>query len=132
MRWILETEKYIGKPYRHRRKGDRFDCLSLINSVLNENGYNLPEDDGKEISENWYQEDPERLIKGLTKYGNRIPADLKQPLDVVVFSFRGIPSHCGIMTDRSHFMHVRQGKTVSISRLKHYRRYLHSIWRMEV
>ena len=126
----MNTDKYIGKPYKHRGKGQSFDCLSLVITYLNDNGYNLPYDDDKPIADNWYEDNPNRLIEGLSQYGNRVYKI--KPLDVLVFKFKGIPSHCGVMTDRSHFMHVRQEKTVSISRLKHYKKYLHSIWRMEV
>ena len=128
----MNTEKYIGKPYKHRGEGQSFDCLSLVISFLNDNGYNLPYDDNKPISEKWYEDNPNRLIEGLRKYGKRIKSSDIQPFDVIVFEFGGIASHCGVMTDKSHFMHVRQETTVSISRLKHYKKYLHSIWRMEV
>ncbi len=129
---MIDISKYIGKPYQHRGEGQSFDCLSLVITALNEHGYNLPPGDGEMIRKEWYREDPERLIKGLKQYGKRISVDELQPLDVVVFSFRGIPRHAGVMVDRSHMIHARQGKDVAIIRLKHYMRFFHSAWRMEV
>jgi cell wall-associated NlpC family hydrolase len=126
----LDISKYIGKQYRHRGEGQSFDCLSLVISVLNDNGYNLPYDDGRPIGGEWYIDNPDRLIEGLSQYGKRITPDQLQPLDVVVFSFRGIPRHAGIMIDRSHMIHARQGKDVAVIRLKHYIRFFHSAWRM--
>lgn len=126
------VQKYVGKEYQHRGKDNSFDCLSLVVSVLNDFGYNLPEDDGELVSENWYQEEPDRLIHGLEKYGKKITADKLQPLDVVVFSFSNIPRHCGVMIDRSHFLHARTGKKAAVIRLKFYKRFLHSCWRLEV
>lgn len=122
--------KYIGKPYRHNGRSDSLDCLGLAISFLNAHGRNLPENDGKPILEHWYREDPERLVRGLEKYGKRTLLNQLQPFDVVVFSFRGIPRHAGVMIDRSHFIHARRGKDVAVIRLKHYRRFFHSAYRI--
>ena len=122
--------QYIGKPYQHNGRGDSLDCLGLVISFLRDHGIYLPEDDGKPIPKNWFNEDPERLVRGLSQYGRKISPDELQPLDVVVFSFRGIPRHAGVMVDRSHFIHARQGKDVAVIRLKHYMRFFHSAWRI--
>ena len=129
---ILNISKYVGKAYQHRGEGRSFDCLSLVVSILNDNGYNLPCDDGKEIRTDWFADNPNRLIEGLSRYGKQISAEQLQPLDVVVFAFRGIPRHVGVMVDGSRMIHARQGKEVAVIRLKHYKRFLHSCWRMEV
>jgi len=122
--------KYVGRPYQHNGRGNTLDCLGLVISFLRDNGIYLPDDDGKPIEKDWYRTDPQRLVRGLSKYGKRISADQLQPLDVVVFSFRGVPRHAGVMVDRSHFIHAREGKEVAVIRLKHYKRFLHSCWRM--
>lgn len=120
--------KYVGKPYQHNGRDDSLDCLGLVISFLNDHGYNLPPGDEKPIEKEWYRKDPERLVRGLSQYGKRIAAEQLQPLDVVVFAFRGIPCHAGVMVDRSHFIHAREGKDVAVIRLKHYKRFLHSCW----
>ncbi|MCG8515663.1 MAG: C40 family peptidase [Halanaerobiales bacterium] len=122
--------KYIGKPYQHNGRSDKLDCLGLVVSFLNDNGMSLPENDGNPILEHWYREDPERLVRGFEKYGEKIPVDQLQPFDVVVFSFQGIPRHAGVMVDRSNFMHARQGKDVAVIRLKHYMKFFHSAYRI--
>lgn len=126
-----KVKNYVGKEYEHRGTENSFDCLSLVISILNDFGYDLPWDDGRTISEDWYQEDPLRLIRGLAKYGKRISSDKLQPLDVVVFSFSDIPRHCGLMISRSKMIHARTDKKTAIIRIKHYKRFLHSYWRME-
>lgn len=122
--------KYIGKEYEHNGRKDTLDCLGLVVSFLRDNGIYIPGDDGELIEKNWYEDDPLRLVNGLSKYGKRKSLKELQPLDVVVFSFKRIPRHAGVMTDRSHFIHAREGKKVALIRLKHYKRYFHSGWRI--
>lgn len=125
-----KIEKYIGKEYRHNGRKDTLDCLGLVVSFLRDNGIYLPSDDGEEIKKDWFQDNPNRLIEGLSQYSDKVDIDNIQPLDVLVFSFKGIPRHAGVMTDRTHFIHAREGKKVAVVRLKHYKRFLHSIWRV--
>jgi cell wall-associated NlpC family hydrolase len=123
--------EYVGRKYQYNGRGEALDCLGLVISFLNDNGIYLPNDDGDPIQKDWYADRPLRLVNGLSQHGRKInnPEEL-QPLDVVVFSFRGIPRHVGVMTDKSHFIHAREGKKVAIIRLKHYKRFLHSCWRV--
>ena len=123
-------EKYIGKEYKHNGRKDTLDCLGLVVSFLRDNGIYLPSNDGELIKKNWFEDNPNRLIEGLSRYSNRMNIEEIEPLDIVVFSFRGIPRHAGVMTDRSHFIHAREGKKVAVIRLKHYKRFLHSCWRV--
>jgi cell wall-associated NlpC family hydrolase len=123
--------KYVGKEYKHNGRDDQLDCLGLVISFLKDNGIYLPSDDGEDIKKEWFKENPRRLIEGLSNHGKRISLNKLQPLDVVVFSFRGIPRHAGVTTDRSHFIHAREGKKVAIIRLKHYKKFFHSGWRIE-
>jgi cell wall-associated NlpC family hydrolase len=122
--------KYVGRPYQHNGRGDSLDCLGLVISFLREYGIYLPDNDGQPISPDWFQKDPERLIRGFSQYGKKIPLEELQPLDVVVFSFQGIPRHAGVMVTRTQFIHARQGKDVAVIRLKHYKRFFHSAWRI--
>lgn len=127
---MKKAEKYIGKEYKHRGEKNSFDCFSLVVGFLGEFGIILPEDDGRKINKNWYDKEPDRLISGLKKYGKMIRADKLQPLDVVVFSFDNTPRHMGVMVSRTKMLHARDGKKSAIIRLKHYKRFLHSCWRL--
>ncbi|KXS41189.1 MAG: cell wall-associated hydrolase, invasion-associated protein [Candidatus Frackibacter sp. T328-2] len=123
--------KHVGKPYRHNgRNLNGLDCLGLVVSFLRDNNIYLPDDDGKFIPEDWYKDDPERFINGLKQYGKKVEINDRQPLDVVVFSFKGIPKHAGVMISRSRFIHARRGKKVAVIRLKHYKKFFHSLWRI--
>ncbi|MFW6145690.1 MAG: NlpC/P60 family protein [bacterium] len=125
-------EKYVGQPYKHNGRNEYLDCLGLIISFLSEHGIKLPEDDGRVIEKEWYKKDPRRLIRGLKEYAAvNIPANKLRPLDVVVFEFEGIPRHMGVMISRSKFIHARENKKVAVIRLKHYKRFLHSCWRVK-
>jgi len=127
---MIDTGKYVGRKYEHNGRKDTLDCLGLLVSFLRDNGIYLPSNDGELIKKNWFEDNPNRLIEGLSRYSNRMNIEEIEPLDIVVFSFRGIPRHAGVMTDRSHFIHAREGKKVAVVRLKHYKRFLHSCWRV--
>jgi cell wall-associated NlpC family hydrolase len=127
---MIDTGKYVGRKYEHNGRKDTLDCLGLVVSFLRDNGIYLPSNDGELIKKNWFEDNPNRLIEGLSRYSNRMNIEEIEPLDIVVFSFRGIPRHAGVMTDRSHFIHAREGKKVAVVRLKHYKRFLHSCWRV--
>lgn len=128
---MISVEKYVGKKYKHNGRDDQLDCLGLVISFLRDNGIYLPSDDGKPIQKEWFKDDPQRLVKGLSDFGEKIDVDNLKPLDVVVFAFKGIPKHAGVMIDRSRFIHAREGKKVAVIRLKHYKRFLHSCWRIK-
>lgn len=123
-------EKYVGKEYKHNGREDELDCLGLVVSFLRDNGIYLPSDDGKAINKEWYEDNPKRLIEGLSQYADEVDISNIEPLDIVIFQFRGIPRHAGVITDRTHFIHAREGKKVTVVRLKHYKRFLHSCWRV--
>lgn len=125
---MIDITKYVGIEYSH----DDINCLSLVVTILNEYGYNLPFDDGEIIKEKWYDSNPDRLITGIKQYGKQIPTNKLQLLNVVVFSFGGIPRHMGLMLDRAQFIHARQSKKSAITKLRYYQKFLHSCWRMEV
>mgnify|MGYP000659764857 CR=1 FL=1 len=129
MRDIIE--KYVGMEYKHRGGEGTVDCLSLVVSFLRDNGIYLPDDDGKKIENNWYVKDPGRFVRELSKYANIVAAAEIQTLDIVIFELQGIPRHAGVVVDRNKFIHAREGRKVAVTRLKHYQKYLHSIWRVE-
>src|SRR5690606_11778146 len=92
----IDTRKYRGIAFRHNGRGmDGVDCLGLILVILRDAGIILPDDDGRPITPRWYDTDPQRLVRGLERYGRRIDVTELQPLDVVVFSFHGKPRHAG-------------------------------------
>ena len=129
MRKIIN--KYVGMEYEHRGKKGTVDCLSLVVDFLRDNDIYLPKDDGNLIDKKWYKDDPNRLIRELKKYANMKSIDEIKPLDVLVFKLQGIPKHAGVMVSRSKFIHAREGRKATVTRLKHYKKYLHSIWRVE-
>lgn len=120
--------KYVGEHYNFETN----NCLTFVIKILNDNGYNLPDNDGFYLPENWYETEQDRMLKGLGQYGNQISAEKIQRFDIVVFTFSGIPRHMGLMLDKSQFIHIREGKRSIISKLRHYQKFLHSVWRMEV
>ena len=126
------TEKYVGVHYKHngRKIEEGLDCLGVIICFLYEWGFELPSDDGCTIEKDWYKTNPSRLIQGLEEYGKKIAMEKIRPLDVVVFSFHGIPRHLGIMVDDYYFLHAREGEKTSIMRLKRYTKYFYSAYRV--
>lgn len=128
---MIDARKYLGIPYKHNgRDKAGVDCLGLMLMVLRDAGIILPNDDGRPIDPRWYDADPERLVRGLERYGRRIDVTELQPLDVVVFCFQGKPRHAGVMMSRSQFIHIRENQSVSIARLKRYSRFFYAAYRM--
>lgn len=127
---MIQTDKYLHKSYKFNGRGaEGYDCLGLMLDVLKNNGINLPNDDGREINFSWFQSEPDRFIKGLEKHFNRIKINDRQPLDVVVFLFDGIPRHSGVLVDKYNFIHIIENSTVHISKLSKWNKRIHSIWR---
>lgn len=126
---MIETQKYLGERYKFNGRGGPYDCLGLVLEVLRDNGIDLPGDDGKKITSNWMNENPERLVEGLGCYFNQIDIEDKQPLDVAVFLIGGIPRHAGVIIDNYRIIHIFDNSTVHISRISKWKKRLHSIWR---
>lgn len=121
--------KYVGKSYSHNDKGG-LDCLGLVVSFLHDNNIELPRGDGLCIKEDWYNENPDRLLDGLEKHCIKVDISELQALDILAFEFDGVVRHLGVMVSRSRFLHARQNRLAAATRLKHYKKHLHSIWRV--
>lgn len=111
------VRKYVGIPYKHNGRDLKgLDCLGLIWRFYADMGIDVPDSDGRPISEDWYREDPDRYIRGLLKVGAAVTGPLK-PLDLVYFQLRGVVRHAGIMVSPNVFIHVRENRPVMLSRL---------------
>lgn len=127
---MIDTNKYLDKKYKFGDFGEEgYDCLSLMITILRDNGIQLPDDDGREISEVWQKKEPQRLIKGLSKHFNQIAFCDRQPLDVVVFSIYGVPRHAGVLVSKYKFIHITENSKVHISKLSRWKNNLHSVWK---
>jgi len=120
--------KYVGEKYSHNDKRG-LDCLGLVVSFLHDNGIETPRDDGLYIKKDWYNENPNRLLDGLERHCIKVDISELQALDILAFEFDGVVRHLGVMVSRSRFLHARKGRLAAITRLRHYKKYLHSIWR---
>ncbi|HBL36261.1 MAG TPA: glycoside hydrolase [Firmicutes bacterium] len=119
------ARQFLGIPYRHGGRDENgLDCLGLAHFFYKELGISLPTSDGLAYTANWYQEDPERLLRGLLKVGRAV--DLKkeslEPADLVYFRVGGTITHAGVMIDPHSFLHVMIGQQVHIT-------YLNPAWR---
>lgn len=127
---MIETDKYLYQKYQFNGRGKKgYDCLGLMLDVLNDNNIDLPDGDGRKINYDWFQSEPERFIKGLSNYFDKVDINDRQPLDVVVFLFAGIPKHSGVLIDNYNFIHIIENSTVHISKLSRWNKRIHSIWR---
>jgi hypothetical protein len=80
-------------------------------------GIILPNDDGKEIEEEWYKQDPQRYIRSLRKLdGVLVSRNDLQALDLVYFAIaRDIITHTGVMINRYEFAHMSPKNNFQIS-----------------
>ncbi|HPT88734.1 MAG TPA: C40 family peptidase [Bacillota bacterium] len=111
-------QKYLGIPYRHGgRDMNGVDCLGLVYLIYRDCGIEIPDNDGREYTKDWYKVEPDRYLKGIRRYGKEVPLDSLKPLDLVYFKMGRAVTHTGIMVDEKSFIHVLEGTRVHISRL---------------
>ena len=104
------SDKYIGVAYEFggRDISVGTDCLRLVEVIyLKELGLTI-EEDGKSVEENWYVNNPDRLIREAVTRGEVIIdiSKLKE-FDAVFFKLKDdVIRHIGVMTDNyGHFLH---------------------------
>ncbi|HBT17931.1 MAG TPA: glycoside hydrolase [Firmicutes bacterium] len=113
------AQEFIGIPYCHGGRDMKgLDCLGLVYLFYNKVGINIPDNDGKEYSLEWYKKDPERLLRGIQQVGKEVAihSEPLQPLDLVYFRIGGAITHAGIMLDKDCFIHVMIGQLIHITR----------------
>lgn len=117
------VRKYRNIPYKHNGRSLRgVDCLGLIIFIYREFGIEIPQGDGKPITENWSKKDPERYIRNLLKLGKEVEYEELQVLDLVYFKLvKDIVTHSGVMINNNEFIHILQDKDVEVSSIE--RRY---------
>ena len=109
----------VGIPYKHNgRDKDGFDCLGLVWYVYTQMGIPFPKGDGLPIEDDWYETDPDRYLKGLLGLGLDAKEPLR-PLDLVYFRIiNDAVTHSGVLITDDRFLHVLEGRTVQLTRLR--------------
>ena len=114
------AEKYVGLPFRfHGRTLEGVDCFGLV-YLIYKNEFGLEVTDWKRKE----QEEPhitnmriaESFKEGM-QYSEWSPVTQPMCADVVLFNINQRPSHCGIMLDRTHFLHAAEGTNSVIQSL---------------
>jgi len=112
--------RYVGAPYKHGGRGpDGYDCLGIVLAVYRDAGIETGYSDRETYCEDWHAADPERYLRGLLAVGRPASRPLL-PYDLVYFSIGGIVRHAGVMVNQNQFVHVLDGRAVTISRLMRY------------
>lgn len=109
----------IGIPYKHNgRSTGGFDCLGLVWYVYSQMGISFPSGDALPIENDWYKSDPNRYLRGLLTVGREATKPLK-PLDLVYFRvINNAVTHSGVLVTDDRFLHVLEGRTVQLTRLR--------------
>ena len=110
------SNKYIGLEY----KWGTNDCLRIVENVYkNEKDFIIKKGD-EPVSEEWYIQNPNRIIKYAVENGAIIrDIDQLREFDCVFFKMRGIIRHLGVMTDNyGHFLHQLQKQTSRIDNIR--------------
>jgi len=112
--------RYVGAPYKHRGRGpDGYDCLGLLLAIYRDAGIKTGYADQEVYDADWHEIDPERYLRGLLIYG-RPASPPWMPFDLVYFSIGGVVRHAGVMVNDRQFVHVLDGRSVTVSRLARY------------
>lgn len=109
----------IGIAYKHNgRDRDGFDCLGLVWYVYTQLGIPFPSGDGVPINDDWYDSDQERYLRGLLCVGVAAKEPLA-PLDLVYFRvINDAVTHSGVLITDDRFLHVLEGRTVQLTKLR--------------
>ncbi len=109
------SDAYIGLNYKfgsHDLKQGS-DCLRLVEEIYKkEKNYHVKEDN-KQVTRDWYIQNPERLIKQAVEHGEIIK-DITQlrEFDAVFFKMKKVVRHIGVMIDNyGHFVHQLEKRT---------------------
>lgn len=92
--------KYVGIPFKFLGTTfDGVDCIGLCQLFLNQHNYDIEFRDGREITKDWYETEPLRLLIWLNRNFTKIK-DMNnlQYGDIVLFEING-ESHTGIYID---------------------------------
>lgn len=113
------ASELIGIPYRHNgRDRGGLDCLGLVWYVYTQMGIPFPSGDGLKVDENWYKSDPNRYLRGLLDVGANATEPLKS-LDLVYFRIiNNAVTHSGVLITDDRFLHVLEGRTVQLTKLR--------------
>lgn len=126
------VKKYLGIPYKHNGRDLKgLDCLGLMQSFLADHGVNIPSSDGCTINTQWYKADPERFVRGLSKYGSEVPYVGREALDVTVFEIKGMPVHAGVIVDYLRFIHIMEGRYVQLGRFTRWKNRVYKVFRID-
>lgn len=121
MRIKKVLEKYKDVPFAHNgRTLQGLDCLGFIINFYKEFGIFIPNDDGKDIEEDWYKKEPQRYIRNIKMLdGVQVSFNDLRALDLVYFSVaRNIITHTGIMINSSEFAHMSPKRNFQISKME--------------
>lgn len=115
------SNTYIGLPYKFGSNDleQGTDCLRLVEEIYKrEKNYHVKED-GKEVTKDWYIQNPERLIKQAVEHGEVIKDIIQlKEFDAVFFKMKNIIRHVGVMSDNyGHFIHQLEKRTSRIDNL---------------
>lgn len=108
------AREWIGTPYHHQAsvKGVGCDCLGLLRGVYREAVGPEPEA-MPNYSPGWDEVARQDIMLAKCRAHLRVrPIDRRGPGLVLVFRMRrrAVAKHCGIMTDRNHFVHSQSGR----------------------
>ena len=122
------SNKYIGIEYKFgsRNLKEGSDCLRLVEEIYRrEKGFEIKED-GEPVVEDWYEQNPERLIREAVKRGDVITDITKlREFDAVFFKMKGVIRHVGVMIDNyGKFLHQLELRKSRVDNLgaRHWRK----------
>jgi hypothetical protein len=114
-------EKFLGIKFKEQAHTfEECSCVGICWLYLKENGFDVPFDDGAEISRDWASKNPRRMIEAMLKIGDMAPSSKIQKFDVVLFNLNKLsrwPDHCGVMVSHRHFLHIRENKLSCIQQM---------------
>jgi cell wall-associated NlpC family hydrolase len=107
--WIDRAREYIGTPFHFggRLKGIGVDCGGLLAGVAAEVGLEI------EVPPSYSREDSLRqLMAVLRQTCEETQIRFMRAGDILVFSSRRMPGHCGLFTGEGTFIHAYDSPSV--------------------
>ena len=118
------SDKYVGKKWSFDVKGgDKYNlCLPFVLKVLrDEKGFNVTSEEKDKIysaDARWFEKSQVELIEKARRYGKMIrKIEELQEWDVIFLKVDGDVRHCGVMINRTQFLHQRKSYPAVVDRI---------------
>lgn len=129
---VEEARSWLRTPWRHEGtiKGVGVDCAMLPLAIAKALGHAPQDFDPRPYPQKWFlHRDQELFLEQLQKYAHRIPEELVEPGDIIMYKIGRTASHAAIVVDDVYMIHAYQEHgQVTLQERRALEHEVHSYW----